>query len=139
MKVLPAARGRGIPLMLDESIYSAREIERAAELGAATYIKVKLMKFSSLSRLEASIHRIRELGMRPVLGNGVAADVGCWMEACIAAQCIDNAGEMNGFLKPRDRLMADELVFSEGAIQLQARWRPRLEMAGIERDAIARG
>ena len=138
MEVLPAARDRGIALMLDESIYRLREIERAAELGAAAYIKVKLMKFSGLSRLEDSIRRIRELGMRPVLGNGVAADVGCWMEACIAARCIDNAGEMNGFLKPRERVMADELVFAHGAIQLAARWRPRLDVAGIERLAIAR-
>jgi L-alanine-DL-glutamate epimerase-like enolase superfamily enzyme len=137
MKVLPLARDRGSPLMLDESIYSLREIARAAELGAAAYIKVKLMKFSSLARLEASIRRIRELGMRPVLGNGVAADVGCWMEACIAARCIDNAGEMNGFLKPRERLMADELVFADGAVQLAARWRPRLDLARIERLAVA--
>ena len=138
MKVLPAARDRGIPLMLDESIYSLREIERAAELGAAAYIKVKLMKFSGLSRLEDAIRRIRALGMRPVLGNGVATDVGCWMEACIAARCIDNAGEMNGFLKPQERLMADELVFEAGAIEIPARWRPKLDVARVERLSIAR-
>jgi L-alanine-DL-glutamate epimerase-like enolase superfamily enzyme len=138
MKVLPAARDRGIPLMLDESIYSLREIERAAELEAATYIKVKLMKFSGLSRLEAAIRRIRGLGMRPVLGNGVAADVGCWMEACIAARSIDNAGEMNGFLKPRERLLADELRFSGGAVEIPAMWRPRLDVARLERSSLAR-
>ena len=138
MKVLPAARDRGIALMLDESIYSLRENERAAELGAAAYIKVKLMKFSSLARLEAAILRIRSLGMRPVLGNGVAADVGCWMEACIAARSIDNAGEMNGFLKPRERLMADELAFVRGAIEIGPGWRPRLDVDRIERLAISR-
>ena len=138
MKVLPAARDRGIPLMLDESIYSVREIERAAELRAAAYIKVKLMKFSSLARLEAGIARIRELGMKPVLGNGVAADVGCWMEACIAARCIDNAGEMNGFLKPRERLMADELRFARGAIEIPPAWRPRLDLERIDRLALSR-
>jgi L-Ala-D/L-Glu epimerase len=126
MKVVPAARGRGIPLMLDESIYSVREIERAAELGAAEFIKVKLMKFSSLARLEAAIARIRELGMKPVLGNGVATDVGCWMEACVASRCIDNAGEMNGFLKPRERLFAQPLQFVDGAIGIPALWRPQL-------------
>jgi len=26
------------------------------------------------------------------------------MEACVAARMLDNAGEMNGFLKPRTRL-----------------------------------
>jgi hypothetical protein len=48
----------------------------------------------------------RELGMEPVLGNGVACEVGCWMEACVARTLIGNAGEMNGFLKPVTRLLA---------------------------------
>ena len=138
MAIVPAARSRGIPLMLDESIYSLREIETAAELGAATFIKVKLMKFSGLARLEAAIDRIRELGMKPVLGNGVAADPGCWMEACIAARHIDNAGEMNGFLKPRERLLADELALRQGAIEIPARWMPRLDTARLDRLATAR-
>jgi L-Ala-D/L-Glu epimerase len=138
MKVVPAARGLGIALMLDESIYSLREIERAAEMGAATYVKVKLMKFSSLAALEAAILKIRGLGMKPVLGNGVAADPGCWMEACIAARHIDNAGEMNGFLKPRERLLADALAFAGGTIAIPARWRPRLDVARVQRLALAR-
>ena len=138
MKVVPPARERGIPLMLDESIYSLREIQEAARLGAAQFIKVKLMKFSSLARLEAAILKIRALGMKPVLGNGVAADVGCWMEACVAARHIDNAGEMNGFLKPRERLLAGELVFAKGAIEIPARWRPALDVARLERLASAR-
>lgn len=137
-RVVPAARARGIPLMLDESIYTEREIVHAAETGAADYIKVKLMKFSSLERLEAAIVRIRALGLRPVLGNGVATDLGCWMEACVAARHIDNAGEMNGFLKPRERLLADPLVFRDGAIEIPARWRPRVDVAALDRLALAR-
>ena len=137
MKVVPVARDRGIPLMLDESIYSLREIQEAARLGAAEFIKVKLMKFSSLARLEAAILRIRALGMKAVLGNGVAADPGCWMEACIAARHIDNAGEMNGFLKPRGRLLADPLAFRDGAIEVPAGWRPRLDRAALDRYGIA--
>ena len=136
MKVVPVARDRGIPLMLDESIYSLREIEQAARLGAARFVKVKLMKFSSLAWLEAAILKIRALGMEPVLGNGVATDVGCWMEACVAARHIDNAGEMNGFLKPRQRLLADELAFSMGAIEIPPDWRPTLDSATIARMAL---
>lgn len=129
--VVPVARERGIALMLDESIYTEREIERAAALGAAAFIKVKLMKFCSLERLEAAIGRIRALGLEAVLGNGVATDLGCWMEACVAARHIGNAGEMNGFLKPHARLLADPLVFRDGAIELPARWRP-----SVDRDAL---
>jgi L-alanine-DL-glutamate epimerase-like enolase superfamily enzyme len=136
MAVVPAAAACGIPLMLDESIYTEREIERAARLGAARFIKVKLMKFCSLERLEAAIARIRALGLTPVLGNGVATDLGCWMEACVAARRIDNAGEMNGFLKPRSRLLADELVFRDGAIEIPSGWRPRIDIAALDSLAI---
>jgi L-Ala-D/L-Glu epimerase len=136
MAVAPVAAGRGIPLMLDESIYSEREIEQAAALGAAKFVKVKLMKFCSVARLEAAVVRIRSLGLVPVLGNGVATDLSCWMEACVAARTIDNAGEMNGFLKPRERLLADPLVFRDGAIELPASWRPRVNRAALDRLAV---
>ena len=38
------------------------------------------------------------------------------MEACVARTTIDNAGEMNGFLKPKTRLLANPLPFENGAI-----------------------
>lgn len=67
-------------MMLDESIYGLADIEKAARLKAATYVKLKLMKLVTLRALSQAIERIRELGMKPVLGNGVACDPGCWME-----------------------------------------------------------
>jgi L-alanine-DL-glutamate epimerase-like enolase superfamily enzyme len=114
-----AAAATGLPLMLDESIYGLADIERAARERACAYVKVKLMKFVSIDALAAGIARIRALGMKPVLGNGVACDVSCWMEACVAACCIDNAGEMNGFLKARRMLFARPLRFEHGAIVLE--------------------
>jgi L-alanine-DL-glutamate epimerase-like enolase superfamily enzyme len=129
---LAVARAASVPMMLDESIYGVNDIERAAELRAAQYIKVKLMKLVTLDRLEAAIARIRALGMRAVLGNGVACDLGCWMEACVAARTIDNAGEMNGFLKPRGGILSEPLPFDNGAIVLEPGFAPRLDAARIE-------
>ncbi len=114
-----AAVGR-VPFMLDESIYGDAEIERAANIDGVTHIKLKLMKAGSLDQLVRQLESIRAHGMTPVLGNGVAADPGCWMEACVARRCIDNAGEMNGFLKPRTQLFADALVMDGGAVILPA-------------------
>ena len=94
------------------------------------------MKFSSLERLEDAILRIRQLDMKPVLGNGVATDVGCWMEACIAARHIDNAGEMNGFLKARSPLIENGLAFRNGAMALKAGYAPRLDRAALDTYAI---
>lgn len=105
-----------VPFMLDESIYGDAEIERAADLGGVTHIKLKLMKAGSIDNLMRQLRRIRELGMTPVLGNGVASDPGCWMEACVADALIDNAGEMNGFLKPDQKLFDEPLSVSGGAV-----------------------
>ena len=118
----------GLPLMLDESIYGLADIERAARERACRFVKVKLMKFVGLDALVAAIARIRALGMTPVLGNGVAGDLACWMEACVAAQCIDNAGEMNGFLKARTRIFAHPVAFDRGDIVLDD-VAPRLDVA----------
>ena len=125
-----AAARTGMPLMLDESIYGIADIERAAREGACRFVKVKLMKFVSVDALVAAIERIRALGMAPVLGNGVACDPGCWMEACVAARHIDNAGEMNGFLKTRRKLFASALAFDRGDIVLAA-GAPALDPAAI--------
>jgi L-Ala-D/L-Glu epimerase len=123
---MEVARAATVPLMLDESIYGLEEIERAAELRAARYLKLKLMKLGSLDALGQALERIRALGMNPVLGNGVACDLGCWMEACVAARHIDNAGEMNGFLRARAGLLAQPLEVRSGALVLKPGFEARL-------------
>ena len=125
MRVVRAA---GVPMMVDESIYGLEDIERAAKLGAAKYVKLKLMKMGSLAALAQGLERIRALGMTPVLGNGVACDPGCWMEACIAARHIDNAGEMNGFLKARAQVLDPPLEVRDAAIRLKPGYAPRLAL-----------
>ena len=126
-----------VPMMLDESIYGMEDIERAAELEAARFIKLKLMKTGGLDALARGLGRIRELGMEPVLGNGVACEVGCWMEACVARTLIANAGEMNGFLKPVERLLANPVRFAEGALLLDAGYVPRLDAHAVSRWTVA--
>jgi len=127
-----------VPLMLDESIYSLDDVNRAAELGCASFIKFKLMKAGGLSKLAAALAHIRALGMTPVLGNGVACDLGCWMEACIAARTIDNAGEMNGFLKTTRSLFREPLNMEQGAVVVPQGFSPEIDEEAIGRFAIDR-
>jgi hypothetical protein len=70
--------------------------------------------------------------MEPVLGDGLGVELGCWMEGCIAHVTVRNAGEFNGFLKPRVRLFAEPLQFSAGELVLSAGFRPL-----IDRDVLA--
>jgi len=131
-----AAARTGLPLMLDESIYGLADIERAARENACSHLKVKLMKFAGLDALVAAISRIRALGMRPVLGNGVACDVSCWMEACVAARHVDNAGEMNGFRKAARMLLDPPLRFDAGHIVLEPGIRPVLDTRAVAGYAV---
>ena len=125
-----------VPMMLDESIYDISDVEKAADLGAAAYIKFKLMKAGGLARLGKALERVRECGMEPVLGNGVAGEIGCWMEACIARTHIRNAGEMNGFLKPRAGLLTQGLSVERGALVLEPGFAPRLDPAVVAEYAV---
>ncbi len=121
-----------VPLMLDESVYGETDIDRAADIGAA-FVKLKLMKFMSLDRLAHALELIRTRGMEPVLGNGVASDVGCWMEACVAARLIGNAGEMNGFLRQSTPLACPPLEMKAGALRLYPGQPIALDMAEVEK------
>lgn len=127
------ARIAPVPMMLDESIYVSADIERAATLNAARYIKLKLAKAGGLEALASDLRLITRHGMRRVLGNGVATEIACWMEGCVARELIDNAGEMNGYLNPVDRLFREPLPFSNGAMVIPRGYRPELDEKALAR------
>ena len=70
-------------------------------------------------------------GLSAVLGNGVACDIGCWMEAMVAARKLETTGEMNGFLKPRHTLLTEALCVRDGALRVPARFHPTLDAQRI--------
>lgn len=125
-----------VPLMLDEPICTLADIDRAATIPGVGYCKLKLKRFGSLDRLIEGLDRVRGKGLRPVLGDGLGSEAHNWLEACAARGRIDNAGEFNGFLKPRDRLLAEPMVFRNGGIELPAGYRARLDPAAVERFTV---
>lgn len=116
-----------VPVMLDESIYGLDDIKRAGDMDGVGCVKLKLKKMGGLDLLKDGLQLIRDLGMVPVLGDGVSTELCCWMEACVARHTIDNAGEFNGFLKPRDRLFANPLRFKDGALHMEAGYVPEID------------
>lgn len=131
------ARVSTVPVMLDESIYGMDDIDRAAAVPGVGFIKLKLKKAGGLDLLCAGLKRIRRLGAQPVLGDGVSTEISCWMEACVARGTIDNAGEMNGFLRCRERLFRNPLAFDSGAIVLPAGYRPELDPRSVAAFRVA--
>jgi L-alanine-DL-glutamate epimerase-like enolase superfamily enzyme len=126
-----------VPLMLDEPICSLADVDRAAGMAGVDYCKVKLKRFVSLQRLDEVLTHIRARGLAPVLGDGLACEPGCWMEACVASRHVDNAGEFNGFLKPRARLFSAPLRFEAGCVLLEP-GTPRIDEAVLDAHTLER-
>ncbi len=116
-----------VPLMLDESVLTLGDIERAATVPGVKFVKLKLRKTGSLESLLAGIRRIHELGMQAVLGDGTSTEIHCWMEACVARFGIDTPGQMNGFLKTTERLFLEPLQFASGEIRVQKNFHPSID------------
>lgn len=127
-----------VPLMLDEPICSLADIDRAAGIDGVGYCKLKLKRFVSLADVEAGLRRVRERGLTPVLGDGLGAEINCWMEACAARDTIANAGEFNGYLKlrPEARLLANPLGFDCGFLVAPAGYRPEIDRQRLEHHTL---
>ena len=121
-----------VPLMLDDPICTLDDIARAAGIPGIRFCKLKLKRFGSLRRLHEGLTRVRDYGMEPVLGDGLGSEVQSWLEACVARSTIRNAGEFNGFLKPKDRLLNPPLTFADGSIRLPLGYRPLLDHSAVE-------
>ncbi|MGI9384094.1 MAG: mandelate racemase/muconate lactonizing enzyme family protein [Methyloligellaceae bacterium] len=132
------ALASSIPVMLDEQICALADIDRAAEMEGVGMCKVKLKRFVTLAGLEQAIARIKMHGLDAVLGDGLGAEINCWMEACVARRTIHNAGEFNGYLKvrPEARLLETPLPFENGDLVLPAGYWPRLDKMRLERQRL---
>ena len=127
-----------VPVMLDESIYGMADIDRAAGIPGVGFVKLKLKKMGGCRQLEAGLRRIREVGLRPVLGDGTATEIGCWFEGCIARSTIDNAGENNGWLKLTHGLFRRPLEFDRGDLVLRPGVGPDIDEAALAAATLER-
>ena len=90
-----------IPIMIDESIYCIDDIQKAYDIGAK-YIKLKLCKFGSITKLQEALDFAKSLGLLVIFGNGVATDISNFYELKFYLKNkskIFGAVESVGFLK----------------------------------------
>jgi L-Ala-D/L-Glu epimerase len=126
-----------VPLMLDEPICTLADIARAADVPNVGFCKLKLKRFGSMERLHEGLVAVSDNGMEPVLGDGLGSELHAFLEAAVARDTIRNAGEFNGFLKPKERQFVEPMRFEDGAIVLPAGFRPTLDRAALERATTA--
>jgi len=120
-----------VPLMLDESIRGVKDIERAAALPGVRYVKLKLKRVGGVDRALSAMSRAKELGLGICLGDGVATEILCWIEACVSRGFLAGAGDMNGFLKPKAKLLVNPLPFERGDIVLRPRYWPIVDRKAL--------
>jgi L-alanine-DL-glutamate epimerase-like enolase superfamily enzyme len=125
-----------VPLMLDEPICTLADIDRAAEIKGVGYCKLKLKRFGSLARLTQGLARVKANGLGSVLGDGLGSEIHNWLEAAVARTTITNAGEFNGFIKSRERLLSPPLPFEAGTLTLPKGYSPTLDHAAVERFTV---
>ena len=116
-----------VPIMLDEPICALADVERAAEIHEHRLLQAQAQTLRRPRPVREALDAVREHGMEPVLGDGLGIELGCWMEACVASITIRNAGEFNGFLKPKVRLFAEPLQFADGNLVLPAGYTPAID------------
>tara|TARA_B110000046_G_scaffold177262_1_gene203821 strand:- start:1852 stop:2808 length:957 start_codon:yes stop_codon:yes gene_type:complete len=90
-----------IAMMLDESVVSNNDIQRCKKIGV-TFVKFKLYKQGGITELETQIELAHKLGLKIVLGNGVAGRLTNQIENYLYLKHhskIYGASEANGFLK----------------------------------------
>lgn len=121
-----------VPIMMDESIYSFDDIERAARMKGCGFVKLKIGKMTSCDLLRRGLERLSDLGVGPIVGNGAATDIGCFIEASVARGATPYAGEMNGYLKNRVQLLDRPLEFRGGAIVLAPGFHARIDRRVLE-------
>jgi L-alanine-DL-glutamate epimerase-like enolase superfamily enzyme len=121
------AKVSAVPVMLDEPICELADVKRASTIPNVGFCKLKLKRFGGLDLLREALDAVSSSGMESVLGDGLSSELCCWMEACVARVTIRNAGEFNGFLKPKVRLFAEPLQFLAGDLVMPAGFQPTID------------
>ncbi len=106
-----------VPLMLDESIHIKNDITLSRKIGCK-WIKLKLCKHGGAKETLALAQYAKTIGLKVVLGNGVATDISNFLELQIYknnTELFDGACESNGFLKLNENLFFKELKFESGS------------------------
>jgi L-alanine-DL-glutamate epimerase-like enolase superfamily enzyme len=101
----------GVPIVIDESIYDAADVDRAAAVGAYG-VKLKLVKNLGMTETLKLARQARDRGLVVVFGNGVATDVGNLCEFLTLAAgdgMFAVPSECSGFAKLKRPLLAPTL------------------------------
>ena len=115
-----------IPIMLDESICTLDDLDKAVAVGAS-YVKLKLCKHPGMAATLTLLRSATERGLGVVFGNGVQSEIGNYLEALVYNRAkLVLAAELNGFQKIQSPLFDYDAGLDNGRVEFR-RMAPRPE------------
>ena len=87
MEGLREVRALGVPVVADESVYSAADVRRIGAYGAADVVSVYVGKSSALERAVESARLAHELGLGVVIGANGELGIGAAAQLHVACAC----------------------------------------------------
>jgi L-alanine-DL-glutamate epimerase-like enolase superfamily enzyme len=108
-----------IPIMLDEDVYSIRDVEKIIDLDAADKVKSKLFKTGVRQSMQIS-QLLSEHDMDFVWGNGVESHIGAFTELKVASVMpnVNNTLETIGPLKLKENITNKKFDVRGGQINV---------------------
>lgn len=106
------------PLILDECIYDEDDVVRAKDVGC-TGIKLKLFKHLGMDACLRLARAAHDYGLKVIMGNGVASDIGNLCEALVISSASDlfvEGAECNGYVKLVSNIAFPHLVLRSGSL-----------------------
>jgi L-alanine-DL-glutamate epimerase-like enolase superfamily enzyme len=88
-----AIRALGLPVVADESVYSAADVERVVRAGAADVVSIYVGKSSGLERAVAAAGLAHRLGAGVVIGSNGEMGLGAAAQLHVACAC-EHLGEL---------------------------------------------
>lgn len=115
-------RALGIPVVADESVYSAADVERVVRSGAADVVSIYVGKSSGLERAVAAARVASSLGAGVVIGSNGEMDLGAAAQLHVACACeqlgLLPSGIIGHHFYEEDRTLEEPLVIEDSVARL---------------------
>jgi L-alanine-DL-glutamate epimerase-like enolase superfamily enzyme len=92
---LRSIRGHGVPVVADESVYSAQDLRRVERADACDAVSIYVGKSGSLERAAQSLQLASVLGLDGVIGSNGELGLGCAAQVHVAC-AVEKLGRLPG-------------------------------------------
>lgn len=128
--------GNHLPLIADDSVFTARDLTRELELDTFDILNIKTPRTGYTESLRM-LGRARSAGKGVMVGSQAGSTIGIARAALFAAlPGVDHPSELSFFLKLQDEIVAQPLTIADGCLRLEDVLAVRVDPARLRRAAL---